>query len=366
MNEADSGLAIPASAGTGGNAGETDLTLDGVLETAIGDAEKAAAAEGTQADDRAGDPGGDEPEPAAPKATHAHGDGEPSIHAPAHWPAERKAAFDALPTREAKSSILAMAKDLEAGVTRKSQELSEQAKFADAIRAEITEDDRQMLAAQGLDETGGIRQLLALNRYARKDPAGYVRHVMQALGVSADGLGLARTSQKPSEDTPERRDPDIHEPRQDQARLPELVDQHVRQALRQRAVAEATAVFDTFASETDDQGNLRHPHVDKVRDMMGVLAHQAQYAGLPSALESYRTLYDVAVRAHPDTREEVIAAEIEARAAGEAEARRKRDDVDKAKRALSPVKGRGTPPGPSHKADATLDDILDDVFSAHA
>lgn len=369
-NASDDDIVIADSGPDAGNAGDPDLALDAALNAAFDEVEKAdapkGAPEGQPTENSAGDESGDEAT-ATETATQGVGDGAPSIHAPEHWPAERKAAFDALATPEAKTAILSMAKDLEAGVTRKSQELSEQAKFADAIRSEITDEDRQMLAAEGLDEIGGIRQVLALNRYARKDPAGYVRHVMKHLGVGADALGLSQSSKPtPPDGADQQPEPSGNHQQRPQADLPSLVNQQVTEILRQRSVQDAQTVFEAFSGEKDEAGNPRHPHVETVRGMMASLASLKQYSNLSPSAENYRLLYDAAVRAHPDTRDAVIAAEIAAKTAAEKEVMRKQADADKARRAKAPITGKGSPPGASHKGGENLDDILNDVVQQYA
>jgi hypothetical protein len=373
MSEADSGpvaddaseqIDVADSGSQKSDAGEADLTLDSALEAAFEDAGKAAEAEGPSSEDTAGDERGDEEPVATDKASTSEEDAPASIHAPEHWPAERKAAFDALPTPEAKNAILAMAKDLEAGATRKSQELSEQAKFADAIRNELTDEDRQVMAANGQDEIAGLRQLLALNRYARKDPAGYVRHVSKLLGVSADAAGTPQPSEQNPPANGHDPDPAPIQQRQ-QADLPSLIDQHVSHALQQARIADAGVLFDRFSSEKDATGNPVRPHAETVKGMMASLANLPQYASLPTSAESYQTLYDVAIRAHPDTRDGVIAAEIAAKTAAEDEARKKAAEIEKAKRAQGPRTAHGSQPGQSRSSADSIDDILGEEIARH-
>ena len=85
---------------------------------------------------------------------------EPAIDAPQDWRADQRERFAKLPD-EAKSLVLEQYKDFQGGFTRKSQELSEQARYAEAVRSVITDDHRRQLSLAGMDEIGGIKRLVA-------------------------------------------------------------------------------------------------------------------------------------------------------------------------------------------------------------
>src|SRR5262245_3241718 len=114
-----------------------------------------------------------------------------TIEAPNHWPAERKQAFAALNAHpDIQKAMLGMAKDLEGGFTRKSQEISDQAKFGDSCRGLFQGHHRQQFAQFGLDEVGAIRYLMQLQDFATRDPARYVQWAMQSFGLTPEHLGF--------------------------------------------------------------------------------------------------------------------------------------------------------------------------------
>ena len=75
---------------------------------------------------------------------------------PQHWPEADKKAFSALPP-DAQSIIKRLAKDLEGGFTRRSQELSDKAKYADAVRTLIDDATRQRAETSAIKSPSAIR-----------------------------------------------------------------------------------------------------------------------------------------------------------------------------------------------------------------
>lgn len=84
--------------------------------------------------------------------------------------------------------MLAMARDLEGGFTRKSQELGDKAKFADAVQSLFPAEMRQQLAQAGTNEVGFIQYLTKLQRFSSEDPVNYIRYAMQNLKVRPEQL----------------------------------------------------------------------------------------------------------------------------------------------------------------------------------
>ena len=129
------------------------------------------------------------PAEAAPK-----GDAE-AREAPKHWPEDRRKAFAAWP-KEVQDHALKVDRELQAGFTRKSQELSDQAKYAEQIRGAIDDTVRQQFASAGMDEVAGVRYLTSLQKFATSDPVRYIGWAMQNLGVRPEHLGLSVSSRQ--------------------------------------------------------------------------------------------------------------------------------------------------------------------------
>ena len=116
--------------------------------------------------------------------------------APANWDAKRKAAFDALPP-EARPLVLEMAKGFEADFTRRSTELAEDRKFAQGVRSLITDTHRAQMRNAGMSEADGIGFLIKLNDFATRDPAAYVRWVVEQTGLNPQQLFQSATGMAP-------------------------------------------------------------------------------------------------------------------------------------------------------------------------
>ena len=136
MTKADSGLETDDASNEDRDGNE--MSLEDALSKALGEPQSDAVEEDGQAetegeaDDDATDleenQGDDETEEldenAADDDVDAAESGEPAeaLSAPEHWPSARREAFGKL-TREAQDILLSQVKDIEAGFTRKSQEL---------------------------------------------------------------------------------------------------------------------------------------------------------------------------------------------------------------------------------------------------
>ena len=290
--------------------------------------------------------------------------GPKSSEAPKHWAADDKQAFAGLPDG-AKAIVLKLSKNLEAGFTRKSQELSDKGKFADAVRGLFEDSDREQLVRSGLDEVGGVRYLLSLQRFATQHPVDYLKWAMRTLGVPPDRLGLSQTSptatpQEPSDNMDEiLRDPVV---KQLQAELQDIkgkLTERERQEIEHRRSLIASSVnsiqsqIGQFRSAIDENGQLRYPHFDAVQRPMGALMEtDPDLMSMPDGAEKLDKAYHMAVWARPDLRQTFL----DERTAHERMEVEKRAAAEKAKRATS-VKG-ATSLATSKPKASTLDDAL--------
>jgi len=295
-----------------------DDTLDALISAALGGEEISGEGDGIH------------PEPVArPEAMQEI---SASSEAPEDWPEAEKAVFAALPP-EAREMVLNQYKNFQAGFTRKSQELSDHARFAEAVRREL-EPFRDELAASGVDEAGAVRELVRLYGMYRKNPKGYARMVAGRMGASASAAPgnpaafLMAALEK---------------------RLAPLERQfRTQQVEGQRMAREA------FAGAKDTEGAPRHPHFEKVQGRMAALIQGRVAKDMEDA-------YAQAVWSDPELREQLVAKEKEKqeRAAED----RRIEALEKAKKAgARPASRSGASPRAA-ASRADLDSLLDEALT---
>lgn len=397
--DADSGL-LPE--GDAGKAVRDSDGLDKALNAALGGIDdetdlpsevvKAAkdAAKSKDAPD-AGDPrdGENARRATAPKTAKSEaptdgaapeGNAPAPLEAPKHWPADRKQAFAGLPP-EAQKTLLSLSKDLEGGFTRKSQETSDQVKFAEGVRSIINDSTRQQIAHSGMDEVGYFRYLDALQQSATRNPVQYIAWAMQNLGVRPEHLGLSPAQQRQQEQAQVggTGDPRLDEMLADpavkqlqtqlgmttqtvlqlQARLAEQDRQQQEWQQRQQYnhVQSLQSTWNDFRGQLDDHGQLAFPHADALMQSMGALmdTHHA-LKSMPDGPDKLRKAYDMAVLADPDLSQPII----EARVASKVSEAEKKREAERAKKAtaIRPASGAPAVPKKSKGLDAALESAM--------
>lgn len=280
----------------------------------------------------------------------------PAVSPPAHWDAAKREAFGKLADPEAQKIVLDLAKDLEAGFTKKTQELSEDRKFAQGIRSLITDGHREQLRRAGMDEVGGIRHLMSLQDYATRDPAGYIRWAMQEMRLDPRQVfpQLTGDGMPQQELLPEQynRQPD---PSQQQYEALQQLTDAVRGLYQERQDTQnrgAERAITGFKSATNESGQPLYPHFDAVeQDMIWILQSDPAIKAVDDLGERLKRAYDLAVYRNPDLRNQIIDTEAQNRASAAA----RQAELAKAKRAKAPV--QASPPvtstaGPKNLADA--------------
>lgn len=268
------------------------------------------------------------------------------LSAPKHWPEADKQAFAKL-TKEGQEIALRLAKNLEGGFTRKSQELSDTAKFAQSVRGLFDDPTRQQLQRAGTDELGYIRHLHSLQQFASQKPVEYVKWAMQNLGVTPDHLGISQTKpQEPQTEQPAA-DDDIAKLLADpkvaqlEAELAQLKGVITREQMAKQQAEEADYInsvntlnghIKTFRESLDDNGHLKFPHFDEVKPHMAALMQSdSNLSKLQDGPEKLEKAYDMAVWARPDLRQSLIDSAAQVKIA---EAQKKRD-AERAKKVTS-------------------------------
>lgn len=349
---------------------DAPMTLDQAIATSWGNPDADEAPETDEPEAEAGETAdveatGDDDTPddreAGEDAGESDADDEEAaggdLSAPEHWPAERREAFAKLP-KEARELLLSQSRDLEKGFTRKSQELSEEARFAESVRKEF-EPLRDQLKMAGMDEVAGIRQLVAAHQLLERDPQRGIEYLAQQYGVAAPSQAQGQQpQQQPGQQNgqkPKYVDPDIAAL---QSEIGQIRDQfgQMTNAQQQARMQEVQKQITEFQSAKDEAGNPAHPHFETVQNEMARLIQ----AGVASDL---RDAYDKAVWANPDLRAQQI--EAERKAVAEAEAKRRQEAVAKAKKAGRRVKGDNRP-GTEPTKPNDLSSIINDAISAHA
>ncbi len=295
----------------------------GVKETAGNerDGEDAGAAK----DDASSKPKDSE---AAPK-----GDAAQPVEAPKHWPEADRKAFAGL-APEAQAIVRRAMRDVEGGFTRKSQELGDKAKYADAVRSLIDNNTRQHLASTGANELQYFAHLHQMNELAKRDAPGFVRWAMNQLGLTPDRIFPAQ--QQPAQQQPAAdaqleallSDPKVKHLETELAQLKGVVTQrqqaewqaYQNQLAQHRSSLQHTAM--SFRNAQDDSGQLAYPHFDQVHVHMGALMDaDPRLAQMPDGPEKMQAAYDMAVHARPDLRQSLIEAEVAKRYAAAEKAR---------------------------------------------
>lgn len=250
--------------------------------------------------------------------------------APANWDAKRKAAFDALPP-EARPLVLEMAKGFEADFTRRSTELAEDRKFAQGVRSLISDTHRAQMRNAGMSEADGIGFLIKLNDFATRDPAAYVRWVVEQTGLNPQQLFQSATGMAPQPGQQPQPQADPISP------LYEMV-QSLKGEVDGFKHSQADRAIQRFRSETGEDGQPRRPHFAQVEQAMAELLVTPKYRGIEDYGERLQAAYDAAVYMDPAIRTQIVESEADKRVkAATAQA-----ELAKARRAQPVVKSAPT------------------------
>lgn len=384
-------MALEADGASGpieGNAATAGKSLDDAISAAIGASEEGSSAsvqskpddESNEVDttEVAGDKPGGEKAPKPKEANKLESGKDTGAHeapkvfeAPKHWSEADRSAFAGLPD-DAKGIVTKLAKNLEAGFTRKSQELSDKARFADGVRGLFTDADRQQMAQAGTDEQGAMHYLLGLQRFATTKPVEYLKWAMQNLRVTPDMLGLPQATQQPEPKKAEEdldallRDPKVSALEAELAELKQWRSERensetaYRQQQRASQVQSIQSAISEFRSAIDDEsGQLKYPHFDAVQRHMGALMDtDPDLQRLPDGPDKLDKAYHMAVRARPDLYDSILEAEVAKRV----QEQERRANAERAKRAtaVKPAVNVG-----STKPRATsLDDAISTAFAS--
>lgn len=287
----------------------------------------------------------------------------PEFEPPQHWDDELKKAFSALPS-EGKKAMRQLARNLEGGFTRKSQELSDQARYAQAVRGLIDDQTRSQIAQSGLNEIQYIQYLHNLQQFAARDRVGYAKWVVQQFGLRPDDLGFSTPQQ--GELQPDNSleallsDPKVKqledrfaqwEAKQSER---EKAEQQARMSQQQQLDRALIGQIQEFRGSLDDTGQLKFPHFDKIQYQMGeIMRSYPQIAEMPDGQDKLAAAYEAAMWAHPDLRSSQL----------EIERKRAVATAEKAKEAERAKRVTAVKPATSIATHSNKPKSLDDMIS---
>lgn len=192
----------------------------------------------------------------------------------------------------------------------------------------IDQNDRNRI----LGQFGGLPQYMArlynLDKQFSNNPLDFINGLMQASGITLDMLQNGANS--PAYQQRQFQQSQAQKLGEMEQRLAELVEQRLSgQEFKNRVLA--------FANERDASGNLTHPHIQAVGEMMDMLMGQNPQLSLQQA-------YDNACYAIPEIREQILKAQFEK----DTQAKMAQAEVAKAKNAQG-IRSKGVVGGQKKK-----------------
>lgn len=219
----------------------------------------------------------------------------------------------------------------------------EQERFLNAYKDfenTIAQEDRNVI----LSQFGGMPQYMArlynLDKQFTRDPLSFINGIMRSSGITLDMLQNGVNS------------PEFQQRQLQNQRAAELgsMEKRLEQMVDQRLSQEAfTNKVLAFAAERDTEGNISHPHLEKVSNMMDLLLSQNPNMSLQDA-------YDNACYAVPEVRALVLQENL----ARETKAKMAQADLAKAKNAKG-ITNKPVPPSTHKKQnwETVLDNLID-------
>jgi hypothetical protein len=291
------------------------------------------AAEGHEAEEVGATPEADEPESETEPAPDA-------LAAPKTWPAEQREAFEQLPD-EQKGFMVQREQEREAAFTRKTTELAEQRKQLEGLNG-VLAPYKQQMQAHGISEAEYVSRLMSYDNALRQNPKQAISQLAQHYNVQLpSGDSGADYADEYTADS------HTHELQQQLAQTQQQVSQ-LAQSQHQERYRQLEDQVEGFANQKDANGNLKHPHFEKVRERMSRLVTAGETQDLMTA-------YNMALRLDDGLYKEAL--EKERTAVSKKEDAKRKAAIDKAKKTRP---SRSTAPPDGTVKPNGLDDILRD------
>ena len=297
---------------------DTEESTDSISEEAVKEDAEAETAEATD-DDEDGE------------------EQETVFQAPEHWSADERTKFDSLPP-ETKEFVLERDAHFQTGYQEKAQSI--------AAITEALEPWKDALAQRGVTAEQAIRTLFAHQSQIDANPLQGILNVIQSYGVQDQ----MREHFAPQTDEEDFTDPGVKALKLENQALESRFNQFERGQQQQQA-DRGRQQISTFKSAVDDKGQLKHPHFEQVKTLMGAYVQGG---------ETLDKAYEKAVWTIPEYRQ------AQQRSVVEKTDREKADKVKKAKRAARGVTTNGKDDPDAGKDALSLHDDLTEAFRQHS
>lgn len=249
----------------------------------------------------------------------------PALEAPSIWKQAHRDIFGRFASDPERRELLQawqdQWKESEGHLTRKQQEFADFRRNAEPL-LEVIKPYSQYWAQQGMNPAQGITQVLSYAEALANNPAAVLPQLAEMYGVDLRQLVAEQPYVDPEVAALKRQLAEIQQERQSWAQQQQH-QQHNRIAQEIQA----------FQAATDEQGNPKAPHFDRVFDRMLGLAR----GGLAQSIDD---AYRMAVSLDPDLQAEIA----QANAARDAAARAA--EAKKAVEASKTVQGKSSTDGP--------------------
>lgn len=333
---------------------EDDMDLDAALDSVLNDAPEEVVEESQEAipnDVPENAPQEAGAEPTAEEQQQEAVTPEGAQIAPQHWPKQFREPFESA-SPEVQAAWQQHFKDTMASVTRATEGAKAATDFVDRFQSVIPDHVRGHLEASGMDEIGGVEQLIKYYDFADRDPMQYLQWFAQEKGIDLSQLSGEGGGQ------PAEIDPQFQQLNQNYQNLQGQVQSLIQSQTRKEQSQSQSAVA-AFKSATDEEGNPLHPLLSDVEATMGrLLQSDPGLRKIADTGEKLRQAYEMAVYMQPDTR----AKALEMQKAQEQAAAKAKADADRARRASS-VKSDPAP-GKGSEAVTNLDDVVSQSIAA--
>jgi hypothetical protein len=209
-------------------------------------------------------------------------------------------------------------------------------------------------ALRGVNPESFFNEIFALDELAKKDKKAAIAHLAKNWGVDFNELVRAQ-QQSPIPPVVEQKITALERQLAEERAIRERTIQAQHQQYQQAQMRQSEMTVQEFMNSKDETGNLRFPHVDKVRDDMipfiNMIRSQNPNANNAQVLEQ---AYQKAVWANDDIRQEILAQQQRQEAA---------QRLVSAKKAASPI--TSSPNGNTVNTKRSLRDDLALAWDEH-
>lgn len=238
--------------------------------------------------------------------------GAPTVEVPSDWPKDWQDKFATLESDDARQLLIDQYKSFQADYTRKTQDIAE-------LKKAIPEDVKQQLDLRGVSEGQYLKSLTAADQYLSKNPVEGIQWLMKSYGVTSEQIAGR------SED--EFSDPEVSRLQNEVQELRQTLQQQTQQQ-QQASEQQVTQQVQQFATETDENGHLKHPDFEHLKPAMGALMQSGRANDLEDA-------YEQAKWADPEIRQKLL--DEQKRQASEQSEKQRKEKAARARNARTPA-----------------------------